>query len=241
MGRLISYFLDKTTAGTEALVTSVRAARSEPERAGYLALGGLALGARLGGAEKLAAALRWSLPPLLVGAVLRSTLPTSGKMILMAGLVGGVIGEVEKTRDGTNPTVIGILGISGHHLAYSRLLHESGAALRPGDALPRALAWTVGLGLSTRGGVSLMAASSIAGAAVAATSTLAQSPELQDGTVSRQGIDHGGNLVLLSEGLALLGAVVPADNRSLVTFLDCARGGSGLIGQLLLVDALARR
>ncbi|MGP6175520.1 hypothetical protein [Corynebacterium sp. A21] len=218
----------------------MKVASTEPERAGYLLVGGLAAGTRFLGHEKLASSFRWALPPLLAGTVLRSNLAVAEKSILLAGLGAGLVGEIEKTRNAAYPSATGIAGVTGQHLAYSVLLVHRGAQPSWISSQLRGLAWISGVGMAFSGGTALVIASLIAGAGVISTSTLSQSRDLQDGPLSRQGLDHAGNLILASEGLALLGALNTKKFHTLGKLLDSAMTGTGVVGHLLLVDGLVR-
>lgn len=240
MESLVAEFSDRTRKGAQAMTASLKAAGTEPERAGYLLASGLAAGMRFLGHEKLASSLRWALPPLLAGTVLRSRLAVAEKSILLAGLGAGLVGEIEKTRNAAYPSATGIAGVTGQHLAYSVLLVRRRAQPSRMSAQLRGLAWVSGIGMACSGGTALVFASVVAGAGVVSTSTLLQCRGLQGGSLSSQGLDHAGNLILASEGLALLGALNARKYRTLGRFLDTAMTGTGVVGNLLLVDGLAR-
>jgi len=75
---------------------------------------------------------------------------------------------------------------------------------------------------------------------VAATSTLGDDRTLQDGTVVRQGLGHGGNLLLAAEGIALLRETVLTGDSLGHRALDAGMRASHVIGNMLIVDGLTR-
>lgn len=239
----------RSRRGVAALVESVVAAKVEPERAGYLTTGGLAGGARLFGQSGAATAIRLALPPLLAGTVLRSAVPAEDKVVLLAGLGAGWVGEWDKTRHLDQPSAIGMAGVTGQHLAYSVVLHRRGARLRaaasPVESGLRLAFWAAGVGLAASSGGrsgdgALVSAATIPGLAVSASAALAQDPSLQTETVASLGLDHGGNLILAAEGLTLLRAALYRDDGLVGRALDAGTTATAVIGHLLLVDGLVR-
>lgn len=240
MTSAIAEFLDRTRKGTRALLAAVRAGATEPERAGYVAAGGAAAGARLFGRARVATALRLTAPPLLAGAVLRSRLPVRSKVTLLAGLTAGWAGELEKARTPAAPSAVGVAGVAGEHLAYGVLLVDRGAQLTPLRGLSRGVLWASGVGLAASRNRALVPAAAIAGLAVSVTSALAGDRGIRTGAVSHEGIDHGANLVFVAEGLTLLRAVAGHRHRSTGRVLDAGTTAAAVLGNLLLVDGLVR-
>lgn len=240
MTSAIAEFLDRTRKGTRALLSAVRAGGTEPERAGYLAAGGAAAGARLFGRDRVATALRLAAPPLLAGAVLRSGVPMRSKVTLLAGLTAGWAGELEKARTPAAPSTVGVAGVTGQHLAYGALLVDRGAQLTPLRGVPRGALWASGIGLAVRRNRALVPAAAIAGLAVSVTSALAGDRGIRTGAVSHEGIDHGANLMFVAEGLTLLRAVAGPTHRSIGRVLDAGTSATAVLGNLLLVDGLVR-
>lgn len=240
---IASEFLSRTKRGTEALLASVTAARCEPERAGYLAAGVAAGIARGMGRSCASTPLRLILPPLLSGTVLRSTRAPRDKVVLLAGLGAGWVGETEKCRTQFQPSALGIAAVAGQHLAYVMSLMRRGTRLSRVSAGSRLVVWVSGVGVAAyrrKGGVPLVPAAATAGLLAATTSALAEDRALQNGSVPRQGVDHGANLVLASEGLTLVRAVVGPRQGVAGQALDAGITVSAVIGHLLLVDALMR-
>lgn len=240
----------RSRRGVTALVDSVAAARTEPERAGYLAAGGLAGGARLLGRHGPATAIRLALPPLLAGTVLRSAVPAEDKMVLLAGLGAGWVGEWDKARHLEQPSAVGIAGVTGQHLAYSVVLRRRGARFRaaasPLESGLRLAFWAAGVGFASSGGGrsrggGLVPAATIPGLAVSGSAALSQDPSLQTEAVASLGLDHAGNLILAAEGLTLLRAVACHDDGLVGRVLDAGTTTAAVIGHLLLVDGLVRK
>lgn len=250
MGSPLAAVLGRTRRGVDALVESVRTARSEPERAGYLAAGGLTSGARLLRGRDVTSTLRLTLPVMLAGTVLRGNASAGDKTVLLAGLSAGWLGEWEKTRTPNLPSITGITGVTGQHVAYSVLLARRGARVLPtsspvGPGL-RLTVWGSGIGLAALGverasAGALAPAAVIAGLTVSATAALAQDRALQTGPVARQGLDHGGNLILVSEGLTLLRAVACRQDYLASRILVAGTTATAVIGHLLLIDGLMRK
>ncbi len=237
----VQELIRRTRQGGDALLESVLAARNEPERIGYLAAGELSMWARIFGWQRLHGVLKPTLLPLLAGTVARSDSPTGEKVILLVGLAAGWLGGVEKTRTPDTATTAGLSGVAGQHLVYSRILHEHGArASLPGASL-RAGVWVAGIGLAAWKRRQLAPAATVAGAAVAATSALANDPALRKGSVASQGLGHGANLVLVSEGLTLLRAAVLTKNNLFGRLIEAGTAATATIGHMLLVDGLVRR
>lgn len=232
--------LHRTRAGVAALTESALAARSEPERLGYLAVGELALWARLFNWRRIYPVLRPSLLPLLAGTVLRSGVPGGERVSLLAGLTAGLIGDVEKSRTPDRPSTLGMLGVTGHHLAYSGLLRGRGARVSTAGAALRGVVWAAGIGLAVRQDRQLVPAAVIAGAAVSLSSTLADDPALRSGATARSGLGHGANLVLAAEGLTLLRAALLGRDDLPGRLVDAGVLTATVIGHLLLVDGLVR-
>lgn len=240
MGSLLEKFRSRTLAGTRALVASLQVAVKEPERAAYLVTAGLGAGAAALGQPRMAALARLSLPPLLAGGVLRSRVNRSGKNLLLAGLGAGLIGEAAKLRNPDQPSAVGIAGVTGQYLGYVVLLSGQGARPATGDLVARGAILTAATALATRGGARLSWATGIAGLSVVAVSALAQDRVLQDGSLSRQGVDHAANLLLISEGFSLIRVVLPWEKWQLAGLVEAAQISTGGIGDLLLVDGLSR-
>lgn len=226
----------RTREGVDALWASLTASFEEPERIAYLAAGELSIWARLLGWEKVSAvAIPLIMPPLAGTAARHDPSP-----VLLAGLAGGWVGDLAKLRKPDHTPVLGMFGIAAQHAAYSAKLYDAGARPSAARVGLRAAAWATGLGLALRRKRSLIAPSALAGVFVAATSALADDRNLQDGSVARQGLGHGGNLLILGEGIALLRETVLTGDSFGHRVLDAGMRASHVIGNMLLVDGLTR-
>lgn len=228
--------LTRTREGVQALRASLTASFQEPERIAYLASGELSVWSRLFGWGKPAAvAIATTMPPL-AGTVVRH----DASPVLLAGLAGGWIGDLAKLREPDTTPVLGMFGIAAQHAAYSAKLYDRGARPSPVRVGLRTAAWATGLGLAVWKKRSLIAPTALAGVFVAATSTLGDDRTLQDGTVVRQGLGHGGNLLLAAEGIALLRETVLTGDSLGHRALDAGMRASHVIGNMLIVDGLTR-
>ncbi|WP_293771901.1 hypothetical protein [uncultured Corynebacterium sp.] len=213
--------LDRTAEGTRALL----GAMSSP-RAAALVPGAVASVARLTGHTRLADAASLAILPTLAAATVRAD------SALAAGVALGAAAQWEKSHH-DRPTALGIAGVSAPHFMYARRLWARGAR---NDALGWALRAGVvaaGLALADRADRAMMAGVGIGGAAVATSSALAGDPELRR-TPATQGVPHGANLLMASEGLTFLRTKA---DHSLLAAADVA---AQAIGHVLLVDGLLR-
>ncbi|MDO5513285.1 lysoplasmalogenase family protein [Corynebacterium sp.] len=232
----VNEILTRTREGVEALRDSLAASLQEPERIGYLTAGELSVWSRLFGWEKPAAVAVAATMPALAGTVVRH----DASPVLLAGLAGGWIGDLAKLRKPERTPVLGMFGIAAQHAAYSAKLYDRGARPSPTRVGLRAAAWATGVGLAAWKKKSLIAPSVVAGVFVAATSALADDRGLQDGTVVRQGLGHGGNLLLAAEGIALLRETVLTGDSLGYRALDAGMRATHVVGNMLLIDGLTR-
>lgn len=232
----VNELVTRTREGVDAVRDSLLASFQEPERIAYLAAGELSIWSRLFGWEKPAAVAVAATMPPLAGTVARH----DASPVLLAGLVGGWVGDLAKLRKPDHTPVMGMFGIAAQHAVYSAKLYDRGARPSPARVGLRAAAWATGLGLAMWRKKSLIAPSALAGVFVAATSTLADDRSLQDGTTVRQGLGHGGNLLLVAEGIALLRETVLTGDSLGHRALDAGMRASHVIGNMLLVYGLTR-
>ena len=152
-----------------------------------------------------------------------------------AGVLAGIIAQVEKARTLTHPSVLGVAALTANHAAYAWSLYRRGAR---NDALGwglRAAAW--GAGVAATRSQPTSAAVAVGGAAVLATSALAGDPVLR--TDAGKGMSHGANVLVAAEGLTALRAALK--QRKYKARLVCAAEiGALVIGHLLLIDGLRR-
>ena len=152
-----------------------------------------------------------------------------------AGILAGVIAQVEKARTLTRPSALGVAALTANHAAYAWSLYRRGAR---NDALGwglRAAAW--GAGVAATRSQPTSAAVAVGGAAVLATSALAGDPVLR--TDAGKGMSHGANVLVAAEALTALRAALK--QRKHKARLVCAAETCALvIGHLLLIDGLHR-
>ena len=152
-----------------------------------------------------------------------------------AGILAGVIAQVEKARTLTRPSALGVAAVTANHAAYAWSLYRRGAR---NDALGwglRAAVW--GAGVAATRSQPTAAAVAVGGAAVLATSALAGDPALR--TDAGKGIGHGANLLVAAEALTALRAALK-QRKHKARLVRAAEAGALVIGHLLLIDGLHR-
>ena len=152
-----------------------------------------------------------------------------------AGILAGVIAQVEKARTLTRPSALGVAALTANHAAYAWSLYRRGAR---NDALGwglRAAAW--GAGVAATRSQPTSAAVAVGGAAVLATSALAGDPVLR--TDAGKGMSHGANVLVAAEALTALRAALK-QRKHKARLVCAAETGALVIGHLLLIDGLLR-
>ena len=152
-----------------------------------------------------------------------------------AGILAGVIAQVEKARTLTRPSALGVAALTANHAAYAWSLYRRGAR---NDALGwglRAAAW--GAGVAATRSQPTSAAVAVGGAAVLATSALAGDPVLR--TDAGKGMSHGANVLVAAEALTALRAALK-QRKHKARLVCTAETGALVIGHLLLIDGLSR-
>lgn len=152
-----------------------------------------------------------------------------------AGILAGVIAQVEKARTLTRPSALGVAAVTANHAAYAWSLYRRGAR---NDALGwglRAAAW--GAGVAATRSQPTSAAVAVGGAAVLATSALAGDPVLR--TDAGKGMSHGANVLVAAEALTALRAALK-QRKHKARLVCTAEAGALVIGHLLLIDGLSR-
>lgn len=229
--------VNHTRDGVDALLASVRISFEEPERLAYLSLGELVAWSQVFRWRKVRTTLTPFLHPLIAATILR----TNREPVLLAGMGGGLVGNLAKSKHPDTTPVLGMFGIAANHAAYSAALVSHGAHPSPVRVGLRAAAWATGIGLAAWKKKELIAPTIVAGVFVSATSALADDPALQDGSTHAKGLGHAGNLMFLSEGIALLRETVLTGDSVGHRILDAKMTVAGVIGHMLMVDGLARR
>ena len=152
-----------------------------------------------------------------------------------AGILAGIIAQVEKARTLTRPSALGVAALTANHAAYAWSLYRRGAR---NDALGwglRAAAW--GAGVAATRSQPTSAAVAVGGAAVLATSALAGDPVLR--TDAGKGMSHGANVLVAAEALTALRAALK-QRKHKARLVCTAETGALVIGHLLLIDGLSR-
>ena len=157
-----------------------------------------------------------------------------------AGILAGVIAQVEKARTLTRPSALGVAALTANHAAYAWSLYRRGARNDARGWGLRAIAWAAAL-FATRKQPTRTAVA-VGGAAVLTTSALAGDPALR--TEAGKGISHGANLLVAAEGMTALRAALAQHYRGKrkqgARLLCAAEAGALAVGHLLLIDGLCR-
>lgn len=226
-----------TRDGVDALLASVNVSFQEPERLAYFSLGELVAWSQVFRWPRVRKMVTPVIHPLLAATILR----TNREPVLLAGMAGGLVGNLVKLKRPTKTPVLGMFGLAANHAAYSAALVAHGARPSPLRAGLRTAAWTTGVGLAVWKKKQLVAPAVLAGVFVSATSTLAGDPALQDGSTPAKGLGHAGNLLLAAEGIALLRETVVTGDTLGCRLLDATMTAAGVIGHALMVDGLTRK
>ncbi|RNE48999.1 lysoplasmalogenase family protein [Corynebacterium alimapuense] len=228
--------LIRTREGADALLSAISQGTKEPERLAYFGVADVSAWSRLFGWRTIRAVSSPMMLPFLAGGSLRTGL----QPVLLAGLAGGTVGELAKLRAPETTPIAGMCGVALNHAAYSFLLVDKGARPSRVGAGLRAATWLAGIGFAASRKKSLVAPVVIAGAVAATTSALAADPALREESVPAQGLAHGANLLLVSEGATLLRETVLIGDNTWCRLIDAGITTTAAIGHLLLVDGLTR-
>lgn len=233
---LIDAAAQHTEAGIEAFTEAATKAADRPERATYLVSAAAnTLGMGLG---RLAAA------PTLALDAWRHRGETGADDTTAAAtataVTAGGLAQREQAKRPHKP-LLGTLAITAQYGVYAWLLKRRGATLRRETLAPRATAWGVGVALAGLGARQLVLPVLVGGAAMTATSALANDKAIDDGSLSMKGIGHAGNLAMVAQGVALLRQSVFTVGGPLGWGVDSAGRGADAVAQLLFVEALNRK
>lgn len=232
----VNELVTRTLEGVDALQASLTASFEEPERVAYLATGELSIWSRLFAWRRANVVSSTVTMPPLAATVLRH----DPSPVLLAGMAGGLVGDVAKLRAPDRTPVMGMFGIAAQHAAYAAKLYDRGARPSAARAGIRAAAWAAGVGLAAWRKPSLLAPTAFAGLFVSVTSTLADDRGIQDGRTVRKGLGHGGNLLFAAEGVTLLRETLLTGDSLGHRALDAGARAAQVIGNMLIVDGLAR-
>lgn len=234
--------LTRAREGSNALAVSIRAARWEPERAGYLAMAGVDLAAVLSGSTRLERLTKPALLPLLAGTVSRAEVSKNQRVVALAGLAGGWAGDVILLCRDHRALPAGAAAFAVNQLAYCWLLHNQGARPAISRVAVRAVPWGLGVAVAASRAPKLLPVVAGYGGLLAATSMLAGDRELLDHSApATQGLGHGANLFLISDALILVRTVLVTPGSPTERLVGAGVMSTYLIAQLLLVDGLLRR
>lgn len=240
---VISEFLDRTYRGIESAIASLAVAGEEPERRAFLVLSGLTEGATVMGWKKLRAVVQPLTLPTLLGTVARAHLPVKEKVLLAGALTGATLAQTGKHQNPEEPSVAATVGAAGQYAGYGLALKEAydatpsglGAALRGGLVV-------VGAGLAACRNPKVLPATLAGGTVLVYAAELANDPKIREGNAHAEGLGHGANLVILGEALILLRATLLKGRRGIgARLVEATATSLGNVGQMLIVDGIARR
>lgn len=190
--------IQRSVRGAEALAQSLAAARTRPERAGWVVCAlGAAAGVRC--AEPLARGLAAPWNP------------------------AAVVASFEQQRVPRKPSVLGVGAFVLGQAVYSARLLGRGARPSVPAALICAAATAAGAWYAR--GSALAPAAIAGGVAASVTTALANDPALRNGVPASEGISHGANLSFVAEGLRLVAN--SAQRRPIISALSAATGTVG--------------
>ena len=269
--RILSHVLERAAEGTRALRTAAR--HPHPGRIAYLAAGAVSVAAAATRSDRITRAVKPTLMPLLASTVFapgatadnprswgKIHTPSAGQALLLAGLVGGWLGDITlmNTQSRSAEPVErakslnrGAAWFSANQLAYIWLLAKRGARPSPAVAAAHLPALVTGLGLARWKLPKALPATGGYGSLLGATNMLAQDPVLLRSTPEETPEDYGhalgGTLFLLSDALILNRLTLlkhaqrptaPSALKIIDALTDGAVMATYVIAQLLLVDGI---
>lgn len=240
-------FLDRTADGVAAFRAAAAPQPARPLRTAYVAASAASVLAAATGKYKLTNVVKPTLMPLLAADLVTRGQLTTGRKILLAGLVGGWVGDIvlmskaSRSRDGQERLRNlnkGAAAFITNQFAYHAVMWRKGARPEQQAALVRLPVVLGGIGLSLWKAPTALPAAGGYGSALAFTSVLGEHGSLAD-SVAGKGVSHGANLFVLSDSL-ILGRMTLLKNKGVVDKLaDGAVMATYTAAQLLLVDGLA--
>lgn len=237
MAGILTTFIDRSTAGEQALTAALKRGLGEPERTVYLVAAETNVWASLFGWRRIKQVVKPMLLPSLAGRVLRSGAPVRERVAGLIGLAGGLAGDVVLLRSGRLPQ--GAAGFAVNHAAYCWLLWRRGARPSLGRVAVRVLPLAGAAGLAMWRRRELLPIVAGYGTLLAAVSTLADDRVLtHSGLTPTLGLGHGGNLFLVSDALLFTREVLTTADTWPARLADAGVMGTYTVAQLLLVDGL---
>lgn len=224
----------RTAEGTRALIRGVELAQDNPARAAFLSASAINILADLVDARKTAWVANSALLPLLAAS---QPLTPSNALVAIAGAVG----QWQKAAHPSAPTFVGFASTMVPHLNYmARLVrHRVTTVDKPVTGIYSAV-WVAGIVLAVAKSRVHAPAVAVGGAVVASNAALSQNPVLREKAIT-QGVSHGANLLLASEGLTFAKNLIPAKATLLRQVLKTAESGLFAVGHLLMKDGLETR
>lgn len=229
--QLTADIVQRTAEGAQALRRSVEVARRNPVRAAFLSTAAVNVIAELAGAHKTARVANTALLPLLAAS---SPITATSAMAALAGAVG----QWHKAVHAKEPTLVGVGGTIAPHVNYLAGLARHGVT-----SVDKTLmgvysgVWAVGTALAACTSRAHTPAVAAGGIVVVSNAALAQNPVLRENTTT-QGVSHGGNLLMASEGLTFVKNLLPAKAALLKKAANAAEAGLFAVGHLLTSDSL---
>lgn len=200
----------RTLRGAEALGESLGKVRTDPARAAWLALAGAAC----------------------AGPVARLAEPAA-RLLAAPWNPAAAVASFEQQRVPRHPSPVGIGAVVLSQATYGARLRAMGA--RPSWPVALACAAVTAGGVLHTRATPLAPAAVLGGAALTATTALANDPALRRGVPGLEGISHGANITFVAEGLRVL-----ANSSSGGPLLRALTSATASVGQLLLADGLRR-
>lgn len=240
--RTLDEILNRTNGGVEALLASVKVARTEPERVGFFVAHDVAFLARLFGWRKALAIAEPLVLPMLAGSVLRSERTGGKKFGISTALAVGTANQMAKTESPEHATAAATAAKVAQYSAYGLAVRGTfGSTMRPLGFAARAGLTTAGVVLAAWKNPQVAWVSALGGTTMSWATDLADHPKIRDGNTAAQGVGHGANLMVAGEALFLLRATLMKGRKGLgVRAAEAVAGSLSALGQMLIVDGVAR-
>lgn len=228
---VVEDFSLRTQEGAVALVRSLAAMQSSPFRTAYVATAAVNVSAELVGAQKVAQVANTALLPLLA-----LSKPLTADSVVFA--IAGAVGQWEKAQDPQNPKVGGVISTITPHVGYlADIAKRTKLSITPQVAGIYAGVWGAGTLLAAAASRQHLGAVALGGAVVSTVAAAAQDPRLR-ATVSTQGVSHGANLVLASEGITFAKNLLSPKAKFLKRLANSGEAALFATGHMLLSDGL---
>lgn len=228
---LVEDFSLRTQEGTVALIRSLEVTKTSPFRTAYLATAGINVAAELVGAQKVAQVANTALLPLLA-----LSKPLTAENAIYA--IAGAIGQWEKARSPQAPSAGGVMCTITPHVSYlAGIAKHTKLTINPAVGAAYAGVWGAGTLLAATASRAHVGAVALGGAVVSGMAAAAQDPRLR-ANVATQGVSHGANLVLASEGITFAKNLLKPRAKMLKRLASSAEAALFATGHMLLSDGL---